>query len=779
MKNKILPIVFVVMLLLTIGIASATYDLAITNTAYSPTSPVEGVNVDFVTTITNLGPDNFSPSLGDSATIAINYGNALPVTVISINDELVAGDQMDYDSTYNYATNGTYTVITKLSDMNNDNLTTDNNNDTYTIVVAAEVLDVSILDYSLSAFRGDTDDATKSVVNNGNTEVAITFNAGTFTLIGGSDVLSISEVSIDPLSATLAPGASVDLKMSTNPILTRTPGTYEGELQVRQVGGNMLDNSTATIIVKNNAPAIIAIDNQVQIESVEFTYQVLASDVEGETLEYFISGPTSDMVIDSTGLISGWTPAGVQIVNILVTVGDGLSNSTEAFQIEVLQDVARIEIIGDEITMGSNEQNRGEQISQTVTIKNTGTQTISNMSVSLSSSSSTTTIIATTYSASVSMADSSLAPSATTTATIYLTVPETQDAKKENIGRLVVTADGDSLSITDNDYISLEAKSYLKIKEIVVEVGSDDKSLDDGETFDEDDLEEDSQVSFTVTLENLYTEDDFEIEDVYFEVESDESDWDIDDESSKKDIRENDDKDIEVTFVIGTDLDEESTDVVIRVFGDDKENSFEHYDEWIVTFEIEKENDEISIKSWFWTNTPVDCNDNYANLEVTIKNTGLDDQDDVTFEVTSDSSELDYTKRFRNIDLDTDDSKTIALQIPIDGESEGSYFVTLQTYFDGSDESEDEMITLDISACSTGSSSGSSGTTTGNTGGITTTPPTLPPTTTPGTTPFYGESVSATERFTSSAAYLVLLIAIVALLLIIVITMAVRFAIKK
>lgn len=773
MKNKLLPIVFVVMLLLTVGFATAAYDLAIAETGIVPANPVEGVSVEFSATISNLGPDNFTSS--DNAKIQFTYGTG-DQDILDINDTIAIGDQIIYQTNYTYTSAGTYPVLVELVSMNNDSTST-NNNDSFTIVVAEQEINVSLLDYNISALRGASVSSTKAVTNSGNVDTDVIFHKGIFTNEANTDALSSSEVILSLANATIPADDSVDLEVTAEPSVTRLPGTYTGIVSVELANGTVLDTSTVTIVVQNNAPTITAINDQTVVEGNEFTYQVVANDIEGEALNYHISGP-SDMLISNTGLISGWTATGIQTANVVVTVGDGYDNSTESFQIEVLQNIPQIEIIGDEILVGGSEQERGEQISTVVTIKNTGTQTLSNLSAHLSGTSSTTSTMATKYAASVSIADTILAPGASTTASIILTVPENQDSREESIGRLVVNANGDDNAVTDNDYIKMQAKSYLKISDVRVEVGNDDKKLSDGDTFNENDLQEGATVTVTLTLDNLYTESDYDIENTYFEIESDESDWNIDEKSTKKDIREDHSKDIQVSFVIGSDLDEENTDVVIRAYGDDRQNYFEHYDEWTISFEIQKENDEVSIKSWTWTNEPITCDDNYANLRVTIKNTGTDDQDEVMLEVASEKSELGYAKRIRDISLDSDDSKVETFQIPIKDIKEGSYFLTLRTYYNTDEKSDEEVINLDVGSCIDTSPKGnddSSGTKDNGGTTVITTPPTLPNT---GATPIYGQPVNKIEQFTSSIWYIILLIIVVVLLLIIVITMAVRLASK-
>lgn len=773
MKGKVLPIVMALMLILTIGFASAAYDLAITDISVDPTTVIEDVPVAVAVTVKNLGPHNYSPSLGDGGELEIQYGTGDTDTT-PVDTQLGVDDEIVYDYSYTYNSAGTYDLIAALINMNNDT-TSSNDEDLLSIIVQEQTYAASVGEYSLSTFRGTTDSQTRQVSNDGNVDLDVEFVLSDLTLQGESETLSSAEVSLSNTGVNIPVGESYDLVIETTPGLSRTPGTYAGTLNVELANGTVLDTSNVEVLVKNNVPTITAINDQVLLEGVEFTYQVVADDVEGETLDYSVSGPSSDMVIDSTGYISGWTPTGVQTVNVVVTVNDGYDDATENFQIEVLEDIPRINIVEEDILIGGSEQERGVQLTKTVTIKNTGTQDLENITVSLSGTGSTTATFPSRYEGSVSIGANTLSPGDTTTATIFVSVPENQDARQSSIGRVVVSADGEDVSVSDNEYIQMQAKSYLRIKEIVVEVDGNDESLDDGETYDEDEFEEDAFVEVTIILENTYNEDDFEIEDAYVEMISDEDDWDIDDESDEDDIREDDDEEFTITFTIGDDLDEESTDIVVEAFGDDKEYGFEHYDKWTINFEIEKEDDEITIRSWDIENAPVTCDDRYVFLEVEIENTGTDDQDEVMLEVTSENDELDYVKRIRDIELDSDDSETYTFQIPIDDIKEGSYFVNINTYYDSSDESDSETINVDIGPCGASDEDDDDA---DDDDQIVTPPVVTPPVVTPpvdgGQTPIYGQPVSSTEKFTSSAWYIVLLVVLVVLLLAILILLIMR-----
>ena len=67
-----------------------------------------------------------------------------------------------------------------------------------------------------------------------------------------------------------------------------------------------------------------------------YTATVNATDADGDTLTFSLSGMPTDMIIGpATGVISGWIPAAVGTVNVTVTVTDGTDPVSSAFTITV------------------------------------------------------------------------------------------------------------------------------------------------------------------------------------------------------------------------------------------------------------------------------------------------------------------------------------------------------------------------------------------------------------------------------------------------------------
>ena len=97
--------------------------------------------------------------------------------------------------------------------------------------------------------------------------------------------------------------------------------------------------------VKNIAPVITTTSLPGGTVGTAYTATVNATDADGDTLTFSLSGGPTDMVINSaTGVISGWTPAAVGTVNVTVTVTDGTDPVSSPFTIIV-------ELIPGEITI--------------------------------------------------------------------------------------------------------------------------------------------------------------------------------------------------------------------------------------------------------------------------------------------------------------------------------------------------------------------------------------------------------------------------------------------
>lgn len=106
---------------------------------------------------------------------------------------------------------------------------------------------------------------------------------------------------------------------------------------------------TITINDTNDAPNVTAIGNKTTYEGAYFSYQVIATDPDGDPLQYFDNMTIFD-INNNTGLIS-FTPntsqAGDYVVNI--TVSDGILNTTVQMNLTIIDNnLPELNFIGDQ-----------------------------------------------------------------------------------------------------------------------------------------------------------------------------------------------------------------------------------------------------------------------------------------------------------------------------------------------------------------------------------------------------------------------------------------------
>ena len=86
--------------------------------------------------------------------------------------------------------------------------------------------------------------------------------------------------------------------------------------------------------LSNNSPTITSTANTSAIVGETYTYNVEATDPDGDTLIYFLVGPAGMTINSLTGLIA-WTPTTSGDYNVIVEVSDGDLTDTQSFTITV------------------------------------------------------------------------------------------------------------------------------------------------------------------------------------------------------------------------------------------------------------------------------------------------------------------------------------------------------------------------------------------------------------------------------------------------------------
>ena len=371
-------------------------------------------------------------------------------------------------------------------------------------------------------------------------------------------------------------------------------------------------------------------------------------------------------------------------------------NSTKTFVLNVRADVPGFEFVQSEIKVGDQDSERGTQAQAQFQIKNTGTQTIQGFTISNDISSK--------YNPIVSFDTATpLAANEVRTGIVFIDIPDNQDSERDTIGKITVSGEATSINLTKKIDVSLEAESMLSIDNIEINAKEDDDSnVDNDDTIDF--LKEGEEIDVVVSVENLYNEDDdydYEIKSVYVEVESNQ-DWFSKVKSDKVNINPEDTKDISFPIKLDDEIDDDTSKVYFRVYGEDKENDFTHYDEWELTFEIDRATHEITIKSAEITTSSryggdeeiqaISCDQNDAAIRIELKNTGLRDEDEVMVRVTSPSSDLDFSRSFREMTIDEGDYKTVTatFAIPEDLRVGDLYTYTVNTYYNNDEDSDEQ-----------------------------------------------------------------------------------------
>jgi hypothetical protein len=138
-----------------------------------------------------------------------------------------------------------------------------------------------------------------------------------------------------------------------NPVYQVTPSLYSltGNYKVRVTYSDAVQSTTTSVITltivpstPNVAPVITSTAVTQVNEGASYSYQVIATDANGNPLTYSLSNAPTWLTINSaTGLISGTAPsvsANTTYISVEVTVSDGSLSSTQTFDLLVKNVIA-------------------------------------------------------------------------------------------------------------------------------------------------------------------------------------------------------------------------------------------------------------------------------------------------------------------------------------------------------------------------------------------------------------------------------------------------------
>ncbi|MBI2523179.1 hypothetical protein HYW19_02200 [Candidatus Woesearchaeota archaeon] len=254
-----------------------------------------------------------------------------------------------------------------------------------------------------------------------------------------------------------------------------------------------------------------------------------------------------------------------------------------------------------------------------------------------------------------------------------------------------------------NEFGRVTQGSKLLITDVDVKVGSKThKNLDFGDKIKEEAKPGDN-VQFKIQALNNFTDaEDLEIEDmqVTVTIEGIDDDDDLEEEGEIKDLKAEKDDDVTIDFTIPLEVDEGDYDVLIEVEGED-ENGTTHAVEYELELEVQKEDNEVKFLRNTVTPSEIKCG-RTVQLSTSVINTGADDEDDVTLEVTNAELGVSFKETFdlsnEPFDEDSKFSKTFTTIIPQDV-APGIYTLQSVVTFNGGSDTETDAADLVVAQC--------------------------------------------------------------------------------
>ena len=586
--------------------------------------------------------------------------------------------------------------------------------------------------------------------NNDLTEWNTTFTITRYTFpTGGASSISFDfdPVTVNNVSPTTTIESTMTITATDHPIL----GKYTADITVEKIpsaggeGSSEVIHNITIEVVPNKAPNMTGVEDFNLIIGETKTIIVYATDEDEDNLTFALVGEPSGM-----SMIPGSVPDTVEIswapivfvasTDVQISVYDGYDTTTETFTASATDIGMMLEI--EAIEFGSDSQEREELVTATFNIMNTGDETIAGLSIESSN-------VNEDYAFTILTPPlASIASGETTTFTARLFIPLDQDSGSLDIGDMLINYDTNNQM---SEEITLITESFLDVDGLRVYINGDSEgSIDEG---DEVEVEIEDEVELEIRLENTDNEYNFD-DGIELTFEIDELNID-EDEDYDDDLDEGETSDeIEITFTIPSDEDDGVVEAILTVTAED-ENGAEHTIEYIFEFDVDKPSHMIKINDVTLSTSTV-ISGRTAEVQIEIENLGRDDEDEVYIEILNDDLGLD--EKIGPYDLDEGDELTRSISFEIPEDAEGEYVLYLRTYYDRTDFSDSEIISLNVVSDGTTSSE------TESTNDQGTTVTTTPAPTSPINNPTYGEPIES-SFFGSDSSVLILLIVLIVVMI--------------
>ena len=600
--------------------------------------------------------------------------------------------------------------------------------------------------------------------NTGTTTISVSFANLTLTA-AGSRSLTINPIS----SVNNLAGGSVQTVTFTTPLSNSFATTYTGQILASvATNASAVDNLPVSIVV-NPASALTASLPGVTVAKGLSKSTLLTLTNSGNTdlnpvtlsVGTISSGssvlPASSISLSktSTSISFGLSDTVTVTINPPSTQASGTysgpitisfagTSITATLSVAVRDAVHSVKFNVSELKVGSSTQERNTTQNTAFIIENDGDFT---EIVAISTSN-----VPSNFNTQFSKTSTTLAPGATDSITLTLSIPLSQDSGVRTIGQAVLSFSGTS----NSKDIKLETASKLKIEDVDVKVdGRTSSNLNDGDTIGRDAQPEDD-LEFDIPVKNLFSSSsNIDINDIEIKVtiqDIDDGD-DLDDDKSNIDANAGSDEKAKFKFKVPLQVDEDTYIVLITAEGDD-DNGATHISSVKIRLKVNKESDDVRITKSDLTSDTLSCVRS-SSIRVEIRNFGSDDQDDAA--VVAVNRDIGLNARVDDINLDSnvddDDnrfSRTFDFTVP-ESVRPGTYQIEVITFINNNNEMDKKLVPLRVQSCTSEPTPGTRPNTP-NTTVVVTPPPSNPPVEQP------AEPVDSVEvPFTQSNAFLGLL----------------------
>lgn len=257
--------------------------------------------------------------------------------------------------------------------------------------------------------------------------------------------------------------------------------------------------------------------------------------------------------------------------------------------------------------------------------------------------------------------------------------------------------------------LKAQAVNQLKIKKARLECGDKTESLSDGDKVKN--LKTDQKCSIEVEVENQFSQNDDEdasganlkigdiqMDNLNIQAKINDKDFDVNEDDDADGLDADEKDSVTLSFDIAEDVSEGTYTMDIFANGRD-DNGATHGEHWTVKLEINRLTHDIQVRSASMTPVRLStCDGGSVRVSARILNAGKRDENDAAVELTV--PDLKFTKKVDGITLDKDDSTNVNFVFDVPAKAKaGIYRATLNTFFDLTAPSNSQALELTVDKC--------------------------------------------------------------------------------